>query len=168
MIKQVIPNIGAGAAGGTAAGVAFKASGNLPIVPRLAVTGGAALVSSAGAQAGISGVQALVENSGIKEGIINGVKNSPHADISRVPSPGIEPFIKSPLENWEIEISPLETLLSSILSLNVCVLLLIFILLYLSIYSYLISNNKDLIFKLVNYWLVKFKFKKESIERVDI
>jgi hypothetical protein len=168
VVEHVIPNIGAGAAACTVAAAAYKASLHLPIPQRLAVVGGTAFATSAGVQGGISGVQALVKHSGLKESIQEAIKNSPHSDpkIDRIPTP--EPFIQSPLENWEIETSPLETLLSSILSLNVCIFLLLLILFYLFIYNYLLSKNKDFILKLVNYWLVKFKFSKETIERVEI
>jgi hypothetical protein len=82
-----------------------------------------------------------------------------------IPSSGPYGFINSPLEGWELECSPLETILSSILSLNVSVLLLFIILLYLIFYRYILSSNKDLIWRAINYILLKFNCKEETIVR---
>jgi hypothetical protein len=77
----------------------------------------------------------------------------------------------SPLEKGEIgweDLSPLEVLLSSIFSLNVSILLLIIILFYLLFTRFFLSANKDFIWGSVHSLLLKFKFRKESIERLNI
>ena len=150
--QEVIPNVGAGAAAGTIGAAALKTSTSLPLGQRLVVVGTTAFVGAAATQAGLNLGMAKVKNIDIKSVI----KDSPHTDpnVNRIPSPGPDVWLclpNSPLEKWEIDSSPLEVFLSSILTLNVCVLLLIIVLLYLLFTRYLLSSNKDFIWRSVHY-----------------
>lgn len=161
--ENVGPNLGAAAAGGSAAGTAFKATQGVPMLQRLAIVGGVAFVTTLSTKSALNVGAAQTNNLNI----LNSIKSSPHSNThpDRIPSPGPDAFINSPLEGWELECSPLETILSSILSLNISVLLLIIILLYLIFYRYILSSNKDLIWRAINYFLLKFNCKEETIER---
>jgi hypothetical protein len=161
--ENVGPNLGAAAAGGSAAGTAFKATQGVPMLQRLAIVGGVAFVTTLSTKTALNVGVAKANNMDI----LSSIKSSPHSNTNpdRIPSPDPYGFIHSPLEGWELECSPLETILSSILSLNVSVLLLIIILLYLIFYRYIVSSNKDLIWRALNYILLKFNCKEETIER---
>ena len=163
IVENVGPNLGAAAAGGSAASTAFKVTQGVPMLQRIAITSGVAFATTLSTKTALNVGTAQANNKGIKDMI----KNSSHSntDPNRIPSPGPDGFINSPLEGWELECSPLETILSSILSLNVSVLLLIIILLYLIFYRYILSSNKDLIWRAINYILLKFNCKEETIER---
>jgi cytochrome c oxidase subunit 2 len=163
-VEHVIPNIGAGAAAGSAASTILKVSSALPPAQRMALAGASAFVVGAGAQAGLVAGTAIAKNTDIQSMI----KNSPHSDpnLDRIPSPDPIFLIQSPLEKWEIDPSPLEIILSGILSININILLLLFILSYFLISKYVLSSNKNLFLRLLNFILLKLNLKMENIERI--
>jgi hypothetical protein len=61
-IQKVLPNLGVGAAAGKAAAEAIKVTAGMPLVPRMAIVGSAALVTAAGTKIGIELASAAVEN----------------------------------------------------------------------------------------------------------
>lgn len=162
-VEQVIPNIGAGAAAGTSAVGVLKLTQGLTPAQRLVATGITSFVVATGTQAGLKASTAIAKNVDFN----NMIKDFPHSDpdINRVPSPDQNFTIHSPLEKLELNDSPLEIILSSILSINICILLLILILFYLIFSRYLLSSNKDILFKILDTFLLKLRFKEESIER---
>lgn len=141
-VENVIPNIGAGAAAGSAASTVLKLSSALPPTQRVILASTTAFAVAAGTQAGLSAGTAAAKN--IK--INNMIKDSPYSDpnLERAPSPDKKFLIESPLENWEIEPSPLETILISLMSINKNILLLLLILSYFLISRYLLFYKKDL------------------------
>jgi DNA-directed RNA polymerase len=161
-IEEVIPNIGSAAAGGTVGGVALKMSQGLPAGQRLLFVAGSSAAGAGGTYAGISGAKAI----GKRLEIDTLIKDSKHSDtnVEKIPSPTDDLFLESPLENWELDGNPLEVIISSILSLNVSVLLLLIMLLYLiisrSAFTW-ISNNKEYFLLIL---LKKFKVRKEREE----
>ena len=107
-IEKIIPNVGAGAAAGSAAAAAIKASGHLPPLQRAALVGGTTLITAASAKFGLDIGSAISKNSNL-EGLI---KNSEHANPApnSIPSPDRDSFINSALESGDIT-SPLQDLL---------------------------------------------------------
>lgn len=159
--EQVVPNLGAAAAGGTAAAAAIKASASMPPAQRLAFVAGAAMVTSAGTRVGADVGVAISKNIDIKKII----KDSPHSDphTDRIPSPS-DDMIRSVLESSETNKSfvdthtPLETLLSSQFMLNVIILILMVILFIMIFNKYILKYNVKFIKKIVDkYANNKFK-----------
>jgi len=145
LIGTIAPNIGAGAAAGASASAMVKMTAGIPPFQRSAIVGGTAAVTAAGTIVGIESGKAISKNMSISEAI----KNSRHGDpnIERVPSPDIN-IINSPLEEIE-NITPLEVLLNSLLSLNLLELLLFVILLLLLVNRYFYKFNMENIYKLI-------------------
>ena len=105
-VDKIVPNLGIGAAAGTAAAAAIKSTAGMPLGPRLITVGGNVLTTAATTKIGMEIGSAIVQHSDITEMI----KNSPHADPQhdRIPSPDSS-IINSPLENDIF--SPLQDLL---------------------------------------------------------
>jgi hypothetical protein len=139
LASKSFETLGASAAGASVASATVKATQGLAIMPRLALIGGSALVTSAGVVFGVRGSYAMADNLKFSDYIKKSIKNSPHAnpDINRVPSPdiGTRGFnINDPLEVGDMS-SPLTELLDVILSFNVLELILIILLLYILLYQ---------------------------------
>jgi hypothetical protein len=142
--EKVLPNVGAGAAGGAAASAMIKATSSLPVVQRLAIVGATAGITAMSTQAGIMAGTGLLDKSDI-------INKSPHADpnIKRIPSPDIEPFsVNSPLET-----SPIETLLSSQFILITLIIIIIIILLYIIISRFILYKNIGNISSLIEKYM---------------
>jgi len=79
----------------------------------------------------------------------------PHTNpkLDWIPSPDLNFVIQSPLEKWEVDPSPLEIILSSILTINISVFLFIIVLFYLLISRYFLSSNKDFFFAIVSIFI---------------
>lgn len=119
-ISGIAPNLGVGAAVGSAATAAIKATAGLPAGQRLAFTGAMAFSTAAGTKIGLDMASSL--SKGLN--LANAIKSSNHAnpDINRVPSP--DPFfVNSPLElnptgEGTEEGNPLIELLEGLYNLN--------------------------------------------------
>jgi hypothetical protein len=149
IVNTVIPNIAAVAAAGTVGAAVVKATANAPLGGKLLAigvsTGVTALATQTGLNIGVTMTKILDLN--------DLVKNSPHVTSSsdRVPSP--DPFfVSSVLDSSEIE-SPLEVLLSSQLTLNILIWVLLFSFLYLLFSTYVLRGNIVLISNLFNKYM---------------
>jgi Cytochrome C and Quinol oxidase polypeptide I len=161
--ENIAPNVGAGAAAGSAAAAMVKATAGLPPLQRAASIGGIAAITAAGTSVGLQAGKSITKN----VGILDLIKNSKHSDtnIERVPSP--DPFIiNSPVETIDNS-TPLEVLLQSILSLEILELLLILILLLVLFNKYIYSNNAEFISKILNKFLPNnfIKWKTKNLEK---
>jgi hypothetical protein len=159
---KVIPNLGAGAAAGSAASTVLKMSATLPPAQRLVLAGSAAFVVGRTTQLGLSTGTSIAKNIDLNDMI----KDSPHANtkLDRAPSPDPNFTINSPLEYGDIETSPLHTILVNVLSINTNILLLILILSYVLISRYFLSSNKNFIWKFLEFLFIKINLKRETIE----
>jgi hypothetical protein len=136
-LEKIAPNLGVGAAAGSAASAAIKYTAGMGPLQRLAVIGSSAVVTAGGTKIGLDVGGAISKNMNIEEAI----KNSPHADpqVDRIPSPDI--FIHSPLE----ETSPLQDLLMYSLALDIFILLLLIGILIVIFNRYIVKYNIELI-----------------------
>jgi hypothetical protein len=134
VLDKIAPNLGVGAAAGTAASAALKITSGMAPVQRLAVIGATAAVTAAGTKVGLDVASAISKNIGIEEAI----KNSPHAEplVGRVPSPDLD-FILSPLEKT----SPLQDLLMYSIALDIIILILLISILLLIFNRYIVKYN---------------------------
>jgi hypothetical protein len=170
VVQQIAPNIGAGAAAGTATAAMVKATTGLPAFQRMGLIGGTAVITAASTKVGLNIGKAISKESDIMDSI----KNSEFCDsnIERIPSPD-NIFINSVLEKNEqinIENSPLEVLLTSLFTLNVLTLLLIIILLILIFNRYILHFNLDLILSLIEKYMpnkLKELIKKKVNKGID-
>lgn len=137
VLEKIAPNLGVGAAAGSAAAAAIKYTAGMGPLQRLAVIGSSAVVTAGGTKIGLDVGGAISKNMNIEEAI----KNSPHADpqIDRIPSPDI--FIHSPLE----ETSPLQDLLMYSLALDIFILLLLIGILIVIFNRYIVKYNVEFI-----------------------
>ena len=76
VLDKIVPNLGVGAAAGSAASAAVKFTSGMPPVQRLAAIGATAAVTAAGTKVGLDAASAISKNFGIEETI----KNSPDTD----------------------------------------------------------------------------------------
>jgi hypothetical protein len=83
LLDKIVPNLGVGAAAGSAASAAVKYSSGMAPLQRLAAIGATAVVTAAGTKVGLDAASAISKNIGIEEAI----KISPHADpqVGRIP-----------------------------------------------------------------------------------
>jgi hypothetical protein len=164
IVNTVLPNVGAGAAAGTVGAAVVKATANAPLGGKLLAIGASTGVTALATQTGLNIGAAMTKNLDLNYL----VKNSPHVTSSdRVPSP--DPFfVPSVLESSEIE-SPLEVLLSSQLTLNILIWVLLFSFLYLLFSTYVLRGNIVLISNLFNkYMPITFNnFLNKAIQRVS-
>lgn len=165
IVNTVIPNVGAGAAAGTVGAAVVKATANAPLGGKLLAIGASTGVTALATQTGLNISVAMTKNLDLNYL----VKNSPHVTSSsdRVPSP--DPFfVPSVLDSNEIE-SPLELLLSSQLTLNILIWVLLFSFLYLLFSTYVLRGNIVLISNLFNkYMPITFNiFLNKAIQRVS-
>jgi hypothetical protein len=151
--------MGAGAAAGTAAAAAIK---NIPGTPmqKIAIASGTAAAVAAGTKAGLDAGKAFSENFNYSSAI----KNLPHSNpqIDRIPSPDMD-MIRSVLEPSEIRSSftdthiPLETLLTSQLTFNLLILVLIFLLFIILFNNYILKTLTKFL-KIIVEKYVSFSF----------
>ena len=164
IVNTVLPNVGAGAAAGTVGAAVVKATANAPLGGKLLAIGASTGVTALATQTGLNIGASITKNLDLNYL----VKNSPHVTSSdRVPSP--DPFfVPSVLESSEIE-SPLEVLLSSQLTLNILIWVLLFSFLYLLFSTYVLRGNIVLISNLFNkYMPITFNnFLNKAIQRVS-
>ncbi len=134
LLDKIAPNLGVGAAAGSATSAAVKYTTGMAPVQRLAAIGATAVVTAAGTKVGLNAASAISKNIGIEEAI----KNSPHAhpQFDRVPSPDID-IILSPLEKT----SPLQDLLMYSIALDIIILILLFSILLLIFNRYIVKYN---------------------------
>jgi len=148
-VEKIAPNLGIGAAAGSATAAAVKHTAGMGPVQRLAVVGTTAFVTAAGTKIGLDIGGAVSKNLNIEESI----KNSPHADpqIDRIPSPDI--FIHSPLE----ETSPLQDLLMYSLALDILILILLIGILIIIFNRYIVKYNIEFINSIIQRsWVNKY------------
>nr|YP_009710604.1 hypothetical protein [Amanita bisporigera]QFZ98553.1 hypothetical protein [Amanita bisporigera] len=117
----------------------------------------------------------ISNNSEVKDKIINNeiidkVKDN-NQDNSEIVKEIIDKSIKCPLESGEInqlDISPLEALLSNILTFNIWILFVIIIIIILLFNLIIFNKNSNFIILLVNKILSdKFKFKKDIVDFLE-
>lgn len=163
LMGTIAPNIGAGAAAGASASAMVKMTAGIPPLQRSAIVGGTAAITAAGTVVGIEAGKAISKNINISDAL----KNSRHSDpnIERIPSPDLD-IINCSLEANE-NITPLEVLLNSLLSLNLLELLLFVILLLLVINRYFFKFNMENISKIISKIMpVKFMiWYKKSVDK---
>ena len=163
VVNTVIPNIGAGAAAGAVWAAVVKATANAPLGGKLLAIGASTGVSALATQTGLNIGVTMTKNLDLNDL----VKNSPHVVSDRIPSP--DPFfVPFVLESSDIE-SPLEVLLSSQLTLNILIWVLLFSFLYLLFSTYVLRGNIVLISKLFNkYMPITFNiFLNKAIQRIS-
>jgi hypothetical protein len=140
-LEKIAPNIGIGAAAGSAVSSAIKYSAGMSPLPRLAVVGTTAAITAAGARIGLDIGGVVSKNMNIEKAI----KNSPHADpnIDRIPTPPAEPdfFIQSPADIT----SPLQDLLMYSLALDILILILFIGILVIIFNRYIVKFNLNII-----------------------
>jgi len=134
LVDKIVPNLGVGAAAGSAASAAVKYTTGMAPVQRLATIGATAVVTAAGTIVGLDAASAISKNIGLEEAI----KNSPyaHPQIDRVPSPDID-IILSPLDKT----SPLQDLLIYSIALDIFILILLISILLLIFNRYIVKYN---------------------------
>jgi hypothetical protein len=141
-LEKIAPNLGVGAAAGSAAGATIKYSAGMAPLQRLAAIGTTAAVTAAGTKIGLEFGGLVSKNNYIETAI----KNSPHADpdIDRIPSPSAEPsfFIQSPADIT----SPLQDLLMYSLALDILILILLISIIIIIFNRYIVKYN----FKYIN------------------
>lgn len=147
LASEVIPQLGAGAAAGTAAAGAFKATAGMPPLQRLATTGAISAVAAGGYVIGASAGRSIVKNAELSEEIKSSRHGDPNPD--RIPSPDPDLSINSPLEELNTGI-PLVSLLINSITLDLLEIILIIILIYLLCYSYLNTNLIKFISNVLN------------------
>ena len=125
-IKDVAPNIGAAAAGGSLGSAIIKATAGLPPAQRIGLGASATFAGSAAAKLGIEGAKNLSQNLELSLSVKN--TNSEKTDPDKIPSPDDTNFsINSPLEEGDI---PLLGLINSIYNLNIIELIIIIFILF--------------------------------------
>jgi hypothetical protein len=162
VLDKIAPNLGVGAAAGSAASAAVKYTSGMAPLQRLAAIGATAVVTAAGTKVGLEAASAISKNIGIEEAI----KISPPTyvadpQVGRVPSPDLD-FILSPLDKT----SPLQDLMMYSIALdiiNLILLISILLLIYnrdivkynLTFINYLIQLtgvNKYIPIKIINWF----------------
>jgi len=138
-IESAVPNLGAASAAGAAATAVIKNS-NLPVLPKLALTGISAAVVGASTKIGIVTADSLLNNKARNESINSEIISDTGDEIQ---SP-VNDFIHSVLEKGDM-LTPLEELLRCQLGLNVIMLVKIFILIAI-LYNKLFINSGFSIF----------------------
>jgi hypothetical protein len=123
VFDNIVPNVGAGSAAGTAAAAMIKATTGMPPIQRAMAVSGISGITAAATVFGIEAGNALYKNVSVLE---SQSSNSDH-DIDRAPSPDLS-MINSSLEEYD-NIIPLEVLLNTLFRFNVLELLLGIILL---------------------------------------
>jgi hypothetical protein len=138
--EKLAPNLGVGAATGTAAGAVIKYTAGMPPLQRLALIGSTAAVTATGTKVGLEFGTAVSKNLNLEEAI----KNSPHADpdVTRIPSPSslgdeLDYFIRSPADIT----SPLQDILIYSLALDIIILILFIIILLIIFNRYIVKYN---------------------------
>lgn len=149
-VDKVVPNIGAGAAAGTAAAAAVKATSGLPPLQRAGAVAATALVTAASTKVGLDIGNAISKNTDFS-GVI---KNSPHAnpDIMATPPSPDSLIINSTLESSDIT-SPLQDLLIYSFTLDIFILLLLISLLIIIFNRYILSFNLNFINSILNKYI---------------
>src|SRR6266446_5206316 len=114
VIQSIAPHLGAGTAAAGAVAAVIKNS-NLPILPKLALTGATAAIAAGGTRIGLVGADALLRSNASKESIeiVPDTLNEPQSPVND--------FIHSVLEKGDM-LTPLEELLKCQLGLNVLML----------------------------------------------
>ena len=145
-LEKIAPNLGVGAAAGSAAGAAIKYSAGMAPLHRLAVIGTTAAATAAGTKIGLDLGGVVSKNINIEEAI----KNSPHAEpkTDRIPSPSAEPdfFIASPADIT----SPLQELLMYSLALDILILILLIGILLIIFNRYIVKYNLNFINNIIH------------------
>src|SRR6266446_5687159 len=153
VIQSIAPHLGAGTAAAGAVAAVIKNS-NLPILPKLALTGATAAIAAGGTRIGLVGADALLRSNASKESIeiVPDTLNEPQSPVND--------FIHSVLEKGDM-LTPLEELLKCQLGLNVLMLVEIFILIMI-IYNKLFINSSFSIFNKYLYPKLGDRFKSFS------
>lgn len=164
-VDKIVPNLGIGAAAGTAAAAAIKSTAGMPLGPRLITVGGNVLTTAATTKIGMEIGSAIVQHSDITEMI----KNSPHADPQhdRIPSPDSS-IINSPLENDIF--SPLQDLLLWSFVLDIFILILLTGILLIIFNRYITKYNLNFINStIIKYMPIKIRnwFNKSTDTGID-
>nr|WLF85186.1 hypothetical protein [Amanita phalloides] len=170
-IIKAIPNLGAAAAGGSLGSAIIKSTSGLPPL-QIAALG----IATAGlVKTSLHSVNKYTNNSEVKDNFINNeiidkVKDN-NQDNSEIVKEIIDKSVKCPLESGEInqlDISPLETLLSNILTFNILILFVIIIIIILLFNLIIFNKNSNLIILLVNkIFSDKLKFKKDIVDFLE-
>jgi hypothetical protein len=161
-IKTVAPAIGGSAAGGALGTAVFTNTANLPMGPRIALSGAAIGVGTMSAVLGTTLGKRIMENKEEAKKIKDPINTSSTSN-DRSPSPDDNYNSFSVLENNEsvnmvYENSPIQYLLSSILGFCLFSGILNIFFLYQLINKYLIKSNLDWILKCVDkYAPIKYK-----------
>jgi hypothetical protein len=140
---KALPQFAIASVATTTVATVFKATPNLPIVPRILATAAAAGTVTATTTYGLSVGKALAKNTNLSIKIEKSKHSNPDPDV--IPSPD-DDMIRCPLENGDF-ISPLEELLRAQLGLNVLSLFLIFIIIYIVLSMFLYNKNINFISK---------------------
>ena len=145
---KVMPDLGVGAAAGSAASVTIKATTGMAPVPRVALVTATTVATAIGTKVGIGIGTAINQNMDIA----STVKDSPHADPNpeRVPSPDTN-IINSPLES-DIT-SPLQDLLLYSFILDLLILILLIVLLLIIFNKYITNYNLNFISNILNKYM---------------
>jgi len=162
--KDIVPNLGIGAAAGKAAAEAFKHTSGMPTVPRIAVVGSTALVTAAGTKVGLELGKYAMDNTKIDNKIEVSKLDGIDTDRSHSPSDFDGGFINNPLENNEI---PLIVMVNGLSYLNFIEFSLILTLFSLLLRKYLNIKIQSFILKLKNKYINKNK-KVENINDENI
>jgi len=177
-LEKFIPNLGVGAATGSATAAMIKATAGLPPVQRGFAVGSTSLVTAASTKVGIGVGERILKRIDIESTI----KESKHANtkVDFIPSPDDDSnsFIFSPTEAIDkidkdhliFEESNLEFFLTSIFTLNFFILFLTISLLILIFNNYILKNNLEFISSLVEKYLpkkIKDWFKKRFNKSID-
>nr|WVH38138.1 LAGLIDADG endonuclease [Poriella subacida] len=151
-IQNMGGNLGAAAAGGTAASAVIKHTTGLPPLTRVAMASTTALAVSGGVSIGQQLGKSVTKN----ESILEAIKKHNYADpdIERIPSPD-NSFINSVLEDENIGI-PLVDLLLNLISINLLEIILILLILLI----YFNKNINNLNIKLFSNFTHKYIPKK--------
>jgi hypothetical protein len=142
-LDRALPQFAVASVASTTVATVFKATPNLPIVPRILATAAAAGTVSATTTLGINVAKSFAKNTGLSIQIENSKHSNPDPDV--IPSPD-DDMIRCPLENGDL-ISPLEELLTAQLSLNVLSFFLIFIIIYIVLSMFLYNKNINFLSK---------------------
>jgi len=147
---KIVPNIGAGAAAGTAAAAAVKVTSGLPPLQRAGAVAATALVTAASTKVGLNIGSAISKNTDLSAII----KNSPHANPDRMATPpSPDPFIiNSTLESSDIT-SPLQDLLIYSFILDISILILLISLLIIIFNRYILSFNLNFFNSILNKYI---------------
>jgi hypothetical protein len=136
-VKQIIPNMGAGAAAGAVASAVIKSA--LPPGQNLIMTGVTAGVVGCTTKIGLALGDALISKASGSSSPLN---------PSNVPPSPTEFFVPSILEKAEI-LSPLEQLIQYQLGINLLMLILIIILIFLLCQKFLFSNSSSILISFI-------------------